>query len=664
MAIIALVVCLPVVLGLTVNPKKPSLLSLDTESMKNRPVSKVITLLKDMTKQMEKEAEEDQEIYDKMACWCTTNDKSRTAQIKKSAAKVTSLTSKIESLEAASARLNTEIKNAEQEVAANQKSLDAATALREKELAEFNTEEKDLLESTSSLKAAITSLSKHHSMLQMPKRHVLGVAATLQHVLSKHSVVLDGILTPLHQRQLGNFLQAPSYSPQSGEIFGVLRQMKEGFESSLAKAQKEEAASQKAYEELKSAKTDEIEAGQALFDKKTQELATADSKHAIAKEDKVDTMEQQAADEAFLESLKERCSLSDKEFEERQKTRQLELEAVSKALSFLSSDDAHDLFTKTFNPSFLQTRSTDASQRRVKAASLLKSLAEKYHQPRLATLAMTVQLDAFTKVKEGITAMVEQLLKEKEDEIKLKDYCVDEFNKNEAETDTKTRDKMDASAAIEDLEHAIKDVTAAIDAIKLDVAELQVQLKRAGEEREKQNREFQETVNDQRATQQLLTQALKVLKGFYEKPEAAALVQATKLNKGSAARQAPPPGFEAYKKSSSSFGVMSMIQQIIADAKAMEAEAVHDEEDAQKTYEDFSKDTKATIEHKNEEQVHKSKIKAESEAALIAAKEDRANIVLELEQLANTKSQLHGSCDFVMKNFEVRQLRATKKWKR
>eukprot|EP00429_Kryptoperidinium_foliaceum_P079508 CAMPEP_0176214862 /NCGR_PEP_ID=MMETSP0121_2-20121125/16387_1 /TAXON_ID=160619 /ORGANISM="Kryptoperidinium foliaceum, Strain CCMP 1326" /LENGTH=67 /DNA_ID=CAMNT_0017553957 /DNA_START=73 /DNA_END=272 /DNA_ORIENTATION=+ len=47
-------------------------LSFDVAAAKNRPVSKVITLLKDMNKQLEKEAEEDEEIYDKMACWCET----------------------------------------------------------------------------------------------------------------------------------------------------------------------------------------------------------------------------------------------------------------------------------------------------------------------------------------------------------------------------------------------------------------------------------------------------------------------------------------------------------------------------------------------------------------------------------------------------------------
>ena len=58
-----------------------SSLSFDVDAAKNRPVSKVITLLKDMLKQLEREAEEDEEIYDKMACWCETNDKEKTKAI-------------------------------------------------------------------------------------------------------------------------------------------------------------------------------------------------------------------------------------------------------------------------------------------------------------------------------------------------------------------------------------------------------------------------------------------------------------------------------------------------------------------------------------------------------------------------------------------------------
>merc|ERR1719284_2247489 len=115
-----------------------------------------------MLKQLEKEAEEDEEIYDQLACWCETNDKEKTKSIADAESHITDLTSKIEELTATSGRLNTEIKNLQEEVSKNQVALDEATALRQKQLAEFNAEEKDMLGSISALKAAVTVLSKHN----------------------------------------------------------------------------------------------------------------------------------------------------------------------------------------------------------------------------------------------------------------------------------------------------------------------------------------------------------------------------------------------------------------------------------------------------------------------------------------------------------------------
>merc|ERR1712085_77534 len=215
-------------------------------------------------------------------------------------------------------------------------------------------------------------------------------------------------------------------------------------------------ANQKAYEELKAAKEDEIASGQEQIDTKTQELADTDEKNAQAKEDIQDTKKSLSADEQFLMMLKEKCSMTDSEWEERQKTRQLEMEACSKALAVLSSDDAHDLFTKTFNPSLLQKETSMHSERRSQASKLLAAVAQKMQNPRLATLAVRVRLDAFTRVKKAIDDMVAQLLKEKEDEIKHKDFCVDEFNTNELQTEKKERSKQDLTAKIEDLELTIK----------------------------------------------------------------------------------------------------------------------------------------------------------------------------------------------------------------
>merc|ERR1711972_720019 len=327
-----------------------------------------------------------------------------------------------------------------------------------------------------------------------------------------------------------------------GEILGILRQMQETFEKNLADAQKEETANQKAYEELKAAKEAEIAAGKEQIETKTQELSDTNEALAQAKEDLIDTQNSLSADEQFLRMLKEKCSLTDKEWEERQKTRQLEMEAVSKALAILSGDDAHDLFTRTFNPSLVQAESNTASARREQAAHLLKSVAEKLHSPRLATLAFKVRLDAFTRVKKAIDDMIAQLLKEKNDEIKHKDFCVDELNTNQLQTEKKEREKQDLITLIEDLELKIETLHKEIEALKAEIREMQLQLKRAGENRETENKEFQMTVADQRETQRLLQAALNVLQEFYDEKDKAALLQQEPVG------PPPPPGFEAYKK--------------------------------------------------------------------------------------------------------------------
>merc|ERR1711881_111405 len=246
------------------------------------------------------------------------------------------------------------------------------------------------------------------------------------------------------------------------------------------------------------------------------------------------------------------------------------------------------LISSSFSFKSCATMSSMHSERRSQASKLLSAVAQKHGNPRLATLAVRVRLDAFTRVKKAIDDMVAQLLKEKEDEIKHKDFCVEEFNTNELLTEKKERAKQDLTAKIEDLELTIKQLTEAIDTLKSEVAEMQVQLKRAGEDREKENKEFQMTVADQRATQKLLTAALNVLKGFMTKRPRAVLLQTQEP-----AGPPPPPGFEAYKKNAAAGGVMGMIQQIINDAKAMEAETIRSEEDAQKAYEDFVKETNA-----------------------------------------------------------------------
>merc|ERR1719247_1276802 len=101
--------------GMGMEVSTNSALTFNAEAAKNRPVTKVINLLEDMLKQLEKESEEDQEVYDNFVCWCTTNDKEKTKAIADAEASIENLSAKIDELTALSAQLNTEISNLDSE---------------------------------------------------------------------------------------------------------------------------------------------------------------------------------------------------------------------------------------------------------------------------------------------------------------------------------------------------------------------------------------------------------------------------------------------------------------------------------------------------------------------------------------------------------------------
>merc|ERR1719191_433513 len=112
----------------------------------------------------------------------------------------------------------------------------------------------------------------------------------------------------------------------------------------------------------------------------------------------------------------------------------------------------------------------------------------------MSTLAVRARIDAFGKVRKSIQDMIDKLTQEKKDEIKHKDFCIEELNNNERDTDNKNRDKSDLDAKVADLAMSIDTYAKDIENLKAEVAEWQVQMKRAGEDREKENKEFQVTV--------------------------------------------------------------------------------------------------------------------------------------------------------------------------
>jgi peptidoglycan hydrolase CwlO-like protein len=283
---------------------------------------------------------------------------------------------------------------------------------------------------------------------------------------------------------------------------------------------------------------------------------------------------------------------------------------------------------------------------RREASALLRGVAAKLKSPELSILATSVELDAFTRVKKAIDDMIAQLKAQQADEVKKHDWCNFELHENEVAT-MKTEDKKaDLTAKVEDLGSTLSRITDEIAKAKSDIAQMQLDLQRASENRKKENMDFQSTVADQRATQAVLKTALERLAKFYDEE---ALVQQKKTG------QTPPVPQAEYSKSSGATGVMSMIEKLIYDAREVEADSRKSEIQAQAQYESLVAETFSSIRALQSQVLSKTQAKAQAAKDKSETEGDLADTKTELEELGKYDGELHSDCDYLIKNFAVRQ---------
>merc|ERR1719335_1497822 len=134
---------------------------------------------------------------------------------------------------------------------------------------------------------------------------------------------------------------------------------------------------------------------------------------------------------------------------------------------------------------------------------------------QLAKLAANTKLLDFSEIKKAIDEMMAELKKIQKEEADKYEYCTSEIKANEKETAAKTDQKADLEQTIADLESTIGTLTDDIAALKAEVAQTNVEMKAASENREVENKDFQVTVADQKATQAILKKAVERMKAFY-----------------------------------------------------------------------------------------------------------------------------------------------------
>jgi len=641
-------------------------------SMKERPIAKVVRMLQDMKDELTAELEDDKAVQETLDCWCTTNENEKNQAVEVASRRIEELYAMMGEAGAKMKELKSKRKSVQEEQYADQKALDESEELRMKENKEFHGEETDLLGAIDACKSAIEVLSRSNPQLAQVKSvaHALQLARVQDMMLKTGSSdELNRIKAEALKEFIAGVNQAPSflaipgmqsYAPQSGQVFGIIKQMKEDFEGDLTSTQKTEATAAEQFQLLKAAKTDEIDTGKKQIETIDAQLADLAEKNAEGAKELEDTEGQLALDQQFLVSLKKKCSVSDEQFQARVKARMEEISAVEDSMKILNSDDSFEAFDNSVN-SFLQVSSVSAEQekmQRKRVVSVLQKAADSHDSPQISLIALSAQLDTFAKVKEEIGKMVVELGNQQKDEVVQRDWCIKSLNGNKLETAAAYDKKDGLTSKIADLEQSVKSFTAEIESSTAAIAEMQVQMKKRSESREAENADYQQTVTDQRLTQMILQKVIDRMSQVYAdflqrdgQPGAPHIqTSGTDTDPGNG-----PAKFKKYEENAGGKKIIAMLDEVMSESKVMEETAIRGEEDAQAAYESFMKDSNKAIIKTSQKINDMTEANAKAKADLIMANSDFKQTMSNLDDLNTEVGDLGKSCNYLIRNFDARQ---------
>jgi len=621
-------------------------------------------MLQAMTKKVEEEGQKESDLYEKFMCYCKGNTGTLEAAITAAEEKIPEVSSALEEAEAKQAQLKEDLKSHKAEREDAKQAIVDATAIREKQAAEYAKTKGDGDQNFDAMTKAIAALEAGvgAGFVQTSSAGVIGKLVQGSADLSEEQ-----------KQTFASFLAgSTSYAPISGEVIGMLKQMKDTLFADLAAAEKAEKEAIAAFEELKAAKMAQIDALTKAIEEKSTRLGQISVEIVNMKEDVEDTTDALADDKEFLANLNKTCATKTSEWEERSKTRSEELLALSETIKILNDDDALELFKKTLpspaKTSFVQVQVTTKEVSR-RALSVLRALRPKATSAQLnfIMLALNGKKVGFEKVLTMIDEMVATLKTEQGDDDKKKETC-------EAEFDSADDDKKALEKSLSDLEKSI-DVTTddlatvsdEIKALKDAIKALDKAVAEATEQRKEEHAEYEELMASDSAAKELLGLAKNRMAKFYNPklytpPPEKVLTEEETIEKNFALLQskvAPPPPPETWagykKKMEDSNGVLAMMDLLVKDLTKEMTEAEAEEKDAQADYETAMSDAAASRAADAKSLTSKEGAKAELQTSLESAKEDKAATTKDLEAKKEFIADLHNDCDWLIKYFEQRK---------
>merc|ERR1719408_1050105 len=478
------------------------------------PIRRVVSMLQLMQKKVTAEGKKEKELYDKFMCWCETGADDLEKAIADAETKIPQLESQISEMEAEKGQLAADIEKAKADKAEAKEALAQGKGLREKEHQAFLKESGDMKTNLDALTKAIAAIEKGMagSFLQT------GAATVLRRL------TLSLSMTEADRDLMSSFLaedqgEETGYAPQSGEIVGILKQMKDTMEKDLADliAAEEEAAAN--FEDMMKAKAEQVEACTKEIEEKLVRLGDSGVQLVNMKEDLDDTKTSLEEDKKFLADLEKNCATKKKEWAERCKTRADELLALADTIRILNDDDALELFKKTLpSPSLLQMRVSSQAVRK-QALSILRTPSardgNKDFRLELIAVALHNGKVSFEKVIKMIDDMVVLLGKEQTDDDEKKAYCEAELDKAEDEEKQLNIEIEDLEKAIATAKEQVATLAEEIEALVKGIEELDKAVAEATEQRKEEHEDYVSELAANNAAKDIIGIAKNRMQKFY-----------------------------------------------------------------------------------------------------------------------------------------------------
>jgi len=656
---------------------------IQAETIQANPIRKIVTLLQNMQKEIEAEGAKEQELFDKFMCFCSGSDGDLKKKAADATASIEELAAKLKAEEAEKVQLGQDLIGHKRDREGATGDIEEATMLREKEAGEFAAEKADSETNIAAMAKAIPALEKGMggaALLQMPGGDRL-----------KKIVEAYPNMDTSDRNSVVAFLQENGdYAPQSGQIVGILKGMKDDMEAELKESVASEEKAIAGFADLKASKEKEIEMATEAIETKTSRSGEVAVSVVQTKDSLEDTKAELADTEKFIAQLASECATKEKEWAAKCKVRAEEVKAISEAISILNDDDALDVFKAARGAAlvqqvgFLQKSNAPASKAQ-KAQTVLAAAAKKANSPQLNLLLFTLnsqlkqsakgKTHGMEKVIKMIDDMVVLLGKDQTDDDKSKTFCEDELEKTTDEQTAAKEKKAAIEAEISEATDAVSALADEIASLETDIKDLDKAVAQATEQRKEEHEDFNSSTQLNEAALQLIEKASQRLQKFYNPtlykapPKTEDTMEEKIIKAGTfaqikahgeedsdvAAPVAPDSSFVQYKKSEKSAGVIGLMDMMMKEIETDMKDAAYEEKTSQSDYAKLMEESQATRAANSKGIVTKTASKAELEGKLETAKESDAATATDLDLIATTLGDLHMQCDFLLQNYDLRK---------